>query len=405
MKKYENLVGKKFGRLTIVSQAENGKYGRRWNCICDCGTPTTKPEVDLKRTNRPTRSCGCLQKDKMKDVVSNKKTVALEKLTSFVNSLGGNVVGDYVDSVTNIDCVFDDITISSAQNSFMYQILPRMVSFKELLAENGDIFIKWTDFVNKKGAIAEIETFDGAEITMDCGNYLQFLEARKEFFDDIAKNGDTVLTPYTSTTDKILIKYGDCNHEAHWVKPISYKLNRSCPRCSGYSPKQAKEDFMDKLKVNGHILKSDYNGNFTKVLIDFRCGHKPHWIAPAHYKCGVGCPACSTSKGERVIIEYLLRNEIEFEHQKVLNNGRSYDIFIPKYNLVVEVHGRQHYYENSLFHRRRTFEDEQKNDRLKKEYALASGYNYMEIDYREHSPKLALERFLNQFKEYHKETV
>ena len=48
------------------------------------------------------------------------------------------------------------------------------------------------------------------------------------------------------------------------------------------------EDFFDKLHVNGHILKSEYKGNFVKVLIDFGCGHEHHWITPAHYKSNVG---------------------------------------------------------------------------------------------------------------------
>ena len=52
---------------------------------------------------------------------------------------------------------------------------------------------------------------------------------------------------------------------------------------------------------------------------------------------------------------------------------------------------------------KRTLEEEIKNDKEKKEYVLSLGYNYIEIDYREHNPKFALERFKKQFAEFLKE--
>ena len=46
----QDLVGQKFGMLTVISQAdstENGK--RRWVCVCDCGTEKTVLGSNLKR--------------------------------------------------------------------------------------------------------------------------------------------------------------------------------------------------------------------------------------------------------------------------------------------------------------------------------------------------------------------
>ena len=52
-----DLVGKRFGRLTVLEYAGN----ERWKCVCDCGGTA------LVRTNNLTlgnaRSCGCYQKD------------------------------------------------------------------------------------------------------------------------------------------------------------------------------------------------------------------------------------------------------------------------------------------------------------------------------------------------------
>jgi hypothetical protein len=56
-------IGKRYGRLTVVSQgaAPLGKRGRWFKCRCDCGIETTVRAGSL--TNGHTRSCGCLQRE------------------------------------------------------------------------------------------------------------------------------------------------------------------------------------------------------------------------------------------------------------------------------------------------------------------------------------------------------
>lgn len=55
------LVGRKFGRLEVLAQAERppGKTGRHWRCRCDCGTVRVVRGVALTKSHRPSRSCGC----------------------------------------------------------------------------------------------------------------------------------------------------------------------------------------------------------------------------------------------------------------------------------------------------------------------------------------------------------
>ena len=57
----KNLVGKKFGRLTVVSMAkERGNRGQiKWNCVCDCGNLHTVTGECLR--SGKTKSCGCLK--------------------------------------------------------------------------------------------------------------------------------------------------------------------------------------------------------------------------------------------------------------------------------------------------------------------------------------------------------
>lgn len=57
-----NLVGQKFGRLTVVSRGENTVQGvAQWNCICECGGTAFARTASLRNGN--TQSCGCLHRE------------------------------------------------------------------------------------------------------------------------------------------------------------------------------------------------------------------------------------------------------------------------------------------------------------------------------------------------------
>jgi hypothetical protein len=77
MRKYEDEVGSKFGRLTIVAYAEGG-HPRKVVCRCDCGVVKTILRASVITGN--TSSCGCLNLDKIRERnKANKKTHGLSK--------------------------------------------------------------------------------------------------------------------------------------------------------------------------------------------------------------------------------------------------------------------------------------------------------------------------------------
>jgi hypothetical protein len=56
--KSENLIGKRFGKLTVIGRAENLHYSQRsWRCKCDCGNETIVVGYSLRRGD--SKSCGC----------------------------------------------------------------------------------------------------------------------------------------------------------------------------------------------------------------------------------------------------------------------------------------------------------------------------------------------------------
>ena len=54
-----DLIGQRFGRLTVLERAENKGIHVCWKCRCDCGNEKIVRGCQLKNSN--TQSCGCLQ--------------------------------------------------------------------------------------------------------------------------------------------------------------------------------------------------------------------------------------------------------------------------------------------------------------------------------------------------------
>ena len=72
--KYQDLTGKRFGRLLVIEKSNyTNKYGRTfWRCKCDCGNEIIRPVGDLN-TGR-INSCGCLHSEtSRKQGLINKK--------------------------------------------------------------------------------------------------------------------------------------------------------------------------------------------------------------------------------------------------------------------------------------------------------------------------------------------
>ena len=64
-----DLVGQRFGRLTVVAQDKTfeGK-GSRWICDCDCGTKGVLVQRSMLIRGK-TKSCGCLKKEYLESAI------------------------------------------------------------------------------------------------------------------------------------------------------------------------------------------------------------------------------------------------------------------------------------------------------------------------------------------------
>lgn len=65
-RKIPDLVGKKYGRLTVVEYHGLNKRGKSmWKCLCECGN--TSVVLGNRLTNGHTKSCGCYSVELTKD--------------------------------------------------------------------------------------------------------------------------------------------------------------------------------------------------------------------------------------------------------------------------------------------------------------------------------------------------
>ena len=58
------IVGRRFGRLTVVCEAARMHRKRRWICVCSCGAQTTAYQWSLLAGR--SRSCGCLKSEELR---------------------------------------------------------------------------------------------------------------------------------------------------------------------------------------------------------------------------------------------------------------------------------------------------------------------------------------------------
>ena len=144
-------------------------------------------------------------------------------------------------------------------------------------------------------------------------------------------------------------------HGEFWQTPHNHLSNHGCIKCRDENNSKKflfTKDYFISLANKKHnnfydYFKVEYVNSWTKVCIICPI-HGEFWQTPAMHLSGQGCPICNKSKLEIEISEFLETNNIEFVYQcnsKIFKwlDKLTLDFYLPKYNVVIECQGRQHF--------------------------------------------------------------
>lgn len=182
--------------------------------------------------------------------------------------------------------------------------------------------------------------------------------------------------------------------------PSNHLRGQGCDMCLNESLKSdwdtVKENF---YKIHQNVFDysdSKYINTNTPIII--KCKKHNHTFSqrPSKHLKGQGCPKCKQSHGERLIEQFLIKNNILYECQKTFKDCKTpdtktrlrYDFYLPEYNLLIEYNGEQHYrprpYGNqSIRVTNESFERVKWLDKLKKKFTKKYNFNFLIISYKE----------------------
>lgn len=220
---------------------------------------------------------------------------------------------------------------------------------------------------------------------------------------ELVRDEYTFLEEYELSSKKILVKHNVCGNK-YYVTPNKFLQGRRCPMCANKVRKKTMtSEFCDISKR----INNKYNNNFTLLEfnkidddckikcnncnneIDIHCGYLLY--NNTYYKCKY-CNQ-TMSNGEYLIEQYLIKNNIKYISEKRFDDCRNilplpFDFYLVDYNTCIEFQGEQHYSLVYNFFGNHTKEesikklkDIQNRDKIKKDYCINNGINFIEITY------------------------
>lgn len=230
----------------------------------------------------------------------------------------------------------------------------------------------------------------------DCaGNILLTLDKIREKSNKIHNNLYEIPEQnFKNTNSKIKILCKKCNK--FFTQRIADHLKGSgCQKC-GITKRNNSltlkfKDFSDRsseIHDNKYLYFEDtYTNtkNKTKIFCN-KCGRFFNQ-APMHHMNNHGCPYCLESKGEKIIYNFLIKNDIKFDPQKkfddcIYKRKLPFDFYLPDFNLCIEFDGIQHY---ELFYKRKndvkSLEEQLIRDKIKTEFCIKNNIKLLRIKY------------------------
>jgi hypothetical protein len=145
-------------------------------------------------------------------------------------------------------------------------------------------------------------------------------------------------------------------------------------------------------KVHGN--KYDYSESFyinTAKPLEIRCTdcNTIFYQIPYNHLRGRGCSRCNESKGEVRVTKYLKKKGIAFKPQQEFKDLKhkkclKFDFYLTEHNILAEYDGVGHYkatFGSTPEEKQKNFEDCQRRDKIKNEWAKANNIPLLRIPY------------------------
>lgn len=247
----------------------------------------------------------------------------------------------------------------------------------------------------KKGKIAKIfdpviewKYKEGDIIQDHVRTHDRHIQITKRKYVDICPNPNSRLHKYYQY--KCLICGYDCAMDDFWVNEADLKDGKGCGCCAGTKVIIGINDIPTTFpEAVAYIDDKSYLYKYTKtsqkktMMTCPYCGFKKISSVDKLYFQSFGCPKCSDgySYPEKFFFSILEQAEIKFKYQLGKFDFEwcdkyKYDFYLPDFNAIIEINGKQHY--DNAWH---SYERQHQTDIIKKELALKHGIKlYIEID-------------------------
>ncbi|WP_283695732.1 hypothetical protein [Clostridium perfringens] len=219
-----------------------------------------------------------------------------------------------------------------------------------------------------------------------------------------------VLSEYKGTHKKILIRHNSskCNYHKWETTPNGLLNGNRCPICSrqkavlGVNTIWDTDRWMCDLGVSEKDAKRYTHCGNKKITVRCPdCDREKKIQINNIYTYKSICCSCGDGKSypEKFVFNLLEQLNVDFEIEykpKWIGNKR-YDFYIKDIQGIIEVHGKQHYSDNTFeYCGGKTLKQEQQNDNLKRNMALSNGVkHYTELDCRKSNMEWIKNSILN----------
>ena len=334
-----NIIGEYINSKTKI-EVSCKTCGNIWNPI---------PSNLLKGCSCPK----CRKKEQIKKLTFTKEQFVEKYNSKYPNKI--DILGEYVNAKTKIVC-----KCKKCQNLF------------SMTPDN---------LLKGEGCICLIENSTLKKTTQQFKN---------EYYKKFPNSKVIIMGEYIGCKEKIKCQCEECNYE--WeTTPDCLLRGSSCYRCRGHIAKTTKE-FKDEYYEKFPNSSISIIGEYKKENIPIKCKCnicQNIWETtnPHRLLNGCGCPKCSNSKGNNVIKDILTLHNINYVEEKTFENCKMkcflrFDFFLPKYNILIEYDGEQHFTNSSYYGGKNEFNKRIEYDNIKNTYCKNNNIFLLRIPYK-----------------------